>query len=318
MITYSIAVSTKDNGLFCENIDEDAEGTLIDFCTPGGARSYLRVYALLLGDFELDNYKETQGMIVLFFLFTVGGVIILLNVLIALTSDSYERASTKSDHLFGRARVLFVSQNEALEAFLRPGTDILVGDSAVSKATSSFLYICRWAVLVTMLGTTISAEVFLCTRAWAASTESDVWVYVVSSIFLALLLSIGLYIMFGEVYALIAMVNNLCSIGTHTFLSLTVFALEDIIGSLAPGFLVRVFRIFCGCSHWIAKTFSGRIFGEQLIVYSKRTSDNMEGETEEWTGRVNYMVLAMEKKLEENRKMLVKEIQSFEKRLEER
>jgi len=78
-----------------------------------------RVYATLLGDFEIDNWKETPGMTVLFVIFTILGVIILLNVLIAVVSDSYDRARVDSARLFGRARALFVAQNQALESFLQ-------------------------------------------------------------------------------------------------------------------------------------------------------------------------------------------------------
>ena len=74
---------------------------------------------MLLGDFEIDNWKETDGMLILFALFTLIGVIILLNVLIAVVSDSYDRAKIGSSRLFGRARALFVAQNQALESFLQ-------------------------------------------------------------------------------------------------------------------------------------------------------------------------------------------------------
>jgi Ion transport protein len=99
-----IAVGTKDNGQFC--VQNMAAGTLSppaeDFCSPDQSDYYLRMYALLLGNFELDDYKDTKGMTAIFIVFTLIGVIILLNVLIAIISDSYEKAKIRSLLLFGR------------------------------------------------------------------------------------------------------------------------------------------------------------------------------------------------------------------------
>ena len=187
----------EDGMLFCESSD-DKDDTLEDFCSDSRARAYLRVYALLLGDFELDSYKATPGMTVLFFVFTICGVIILLNVLIALTSDSYEKASIKGDHLFGRARVTFVSQNEALESFLRPGKAPLDNIDTARKALVRGIYFARWAVLVLLIGTTFNAEFFLCHRAWVAATKSDLGFFVFTSILLAVLLSVGIWILCGK------------------------------------------------------------------------------------------------------------------------
>lgn len=80
----SIAVGTKDNGDFCDTNEENLDSTVEDFCTDNDRTgAYLRVYALLLGDFELDSYRQTEGLTALFVIFTVVGVVILLNVLIA-------------------------------------------------------------------------------------------------------------------------------------------------------------------------------------------------------------------------------------------
>eukprot|EP00522_Entomoneis_paludosa_P007344 CAMPEP_0172456474 /NCGR_PEP_ID=MMETSP1065-20121228/15836_1 /TAXON_ID=265537 /ORGANISM="Amphiprora paludosa, Strain CCMP125" /LENGTH=103 /DNA_ID=CAMNT_0013209513 /DNA_START=1 /DNA_END=309 /DNA_ORIENTATION=- len=98
---FYIAVSTKDNGQFCEQ--EQESGAIEDFCTsPWNA--YLRTYSMLLGDFELDDITETTGTTLLFVMFTILGVVILLNVLIAVISDSYEKATMSGSLLFGRAR----------------------------------------------------------------------------------------------------------------------------------------------------------------------------------------------------------------------
>ena len=124
-----IAVSTKDDGQYCIVNAGDLSDPEQDFCDVSGYDMYLRVYSLLLGDFELSDYKNTDGLTSLFVIFTLIGVVILLNVLIAVISDSYERAKIESVNLFGRARVLFVAQNDAVESFLRPGSDVMAGKS---------------------------------------------------------------------------------------------------------------------------------------------------------------------------------------------
>lgn len=89
LITESLV---PDNGEFCLQKFANGElepGPVSDFCSPKFSDSHLRVYALLLGDFEVDNYREAEGMAVLFAIFPLIGVIILVNVLIAVIS-SYE------------------------------------------------------------------------------------------------------------------------------------------------------------------------------------------------------------------------------------
>jgi len=119
-----IVVTNKENGEYCAT--QAAAGNLAgggpvaDFCSPLFRNSYLRVYALLLGDFGLDEYTQTEGLLILFVIFTLVGMIILLNGLIAVVSDSYEKANMASAHIFGRARILFVAQNQSLEVRQEP------------------------------------------------------------------------------------------------------------------------------------------------------------------------------------------------------
>lgn len=99
-------------------------------------------------------------------------------------SDSYEKATISSQLLFGRARVIFTAQNEALESYLRPGTDPMdimrITRSAraiVPIATKTF----RWFVLFAIIATAADAEVYLVTRSIDVivhSTANAVWVVV--------------------------------------------------------------------------------------------------------------------------------------------
>ena len=46
-------------------------------------------------------------------------VVVLLNVLIALASDSYEKCLVRSQHLFGRARVMLIAELVSFQNLLR-------------------------------------------------------------------------------------------------------------------------------------------------------------------------------------------------------
>ena len=118
---------------------------------------------MLIGDYELSDMQDTKGVTFLFVIFTTIGVVILLNVLIAVVSDSYERATLNSSKLFGRARALFVAQNEALEGFLKPGnkmTNFFRSDRAPVLSQTAFAFF-RWIVLVAIIGTACDTTLFL-------------------------------------------------------------------------------------------------------------------------------------------------------------
>jgi len=131
------------------------------------------MYAVMLGDFELAEYKEPLSVAVIFFFFTILGVIILLNVLIAVISDSYEKSKESSLLLFGRARVHFVAEQIALESFLRPGRNPLMGvknvldgtplarDGNVGTIWKCTSNVVRWIFILSLLGSTVTTTFFL-------------------------------------------------------------------------------------------------------------------------------------------------------------
>jgi hypothetical protein len=295
VLLSSIAVRTKDNGDFCKENSEDMDGTVADFCSDNSMDAYLRVYELLLGGFELDNYKETPGMTVIFFLFTVAGVLILLNILIAVVDDSYERAKISGSRIFGRARVVFVAQNEALEAFLRPGSSPLNGVDTDSprKVFIRAVYVCRWLVLLTLISTALSAEVFLVGRAIVLLKEQDKWFIVVVSILMAVVLTASLW-------------------------SLILYLFEGVVNQLAPPPIVRGFELCKKYSSYVVRMAVGLIFDIQTNDESIVPSDDDKDGEEEWHGRVNYLVRAMEKALLGAKKEVLSELQALEKRLDEK
>lgn len=76
------------------------------------AEYYLKVYTILLGDFGLFKREQfdSRTAVILAVLYTFMVVLILLNVLIAVASDSYEKCLLRSQNLFGRARVMMVAE----------------------------------------------------------------------------------------------------------------------------------------------------------------------------------------------------------------
>jgi hypothetical protein len=81
----------------------------------------LRVYTILLGDFgNFEREQFTSGFsifLVVFFSFLV--TVVLLNVLIAVASDSYEKCLVRSQNLFGRARVMLIAELVSFQNLLK-------------------------------------------------------------------------------------------------------------------------------------------------------------------------------------------------------
>ena len=110
-------------------------------------------------------FQDSTSITTLYVIFTSLGVVILLNVLIAVISDSYEKATVSSAMLFGRARVMFVAQNEALEAFLKPGVNPIEAFRGIMAPTrtklSRVFTIFRWFVLLAIISTASDTAIFL-------------------------------------------------------------------------------------------------------------------------------------------------------------
>lgn len=81
----------------------------------------LQAYTVLLGDFgtlDRDAFK-TRFSVFLVVIYSFLVCIVLLNVLIAIASDSYEKCLLKSQQLFGRARVMLVAELASFQSLLR-------------------------------------------------------------------------------------------------------------------------------------------------------------------------------------------------------
>uniref|UniRef100_A0A7S4K3N0 Ion transport domain-containing protein n=1 Tax=Odontella aurita TaxID=265563 RepID=A0A7S4K3N0_9STRA len=80
-----ILTSYSDGGSYCKvDFDDEESRVREDFCSKEILPSYFRMYGVLVGDFEIDDYRVIPLVAALFALFTFVGVILLLNVLIAI------------------------------------------------------------------------------------------------------------------------------------------------------------------------------------------------------------------------------------------
>ena len=87
---------------------------------------YLLIYSVLLGELDdqiVGDIENKVFALMLFFVFTFIMAIVMLNILIAVISDSYEKTMIKSKKLFGRARVQHLAEILALQDLFRVRDD---------------------------------------------------------------------------------------------------------------------------------------------------------------------------------------------------
>jgi hypothetical protein len=270
-----------------------------DFCSPKIHNSYLRVFTLLLGNFDLNDYRESEGMTILFVMFTLLGVVILLNVLIAVIGDTYHEATIASRRRFGRTRIIFVAQHEALERFLRPGLDASERTNAWNS-TRGLLYtanhVGRWFVLISLIATAMNAEVYLVLRAVSLIGKGKQYLVGISISILAVVLTIALWI-------------------------IVCFSLENLIRNYAPNRVVQVFDLI--------DTFTIRhIGGIGVRLFGLKNHVDIGETDEEWAGRLLHMEQMFDRTMTNAEKMFERtvsdakeelngELLAFEKRIHE-
>lgn len=96
-----ISTTRTNNGLACK-ANETSDVAPEEFCGDNLIEPYFKLYSVVVGDVNYDDFNYSTGSKLLFILFTFVCVIILLNVLIAIVSNSHKRSSKKSWKLFGR------------------------------------------------------------------------------------------------------------------------------------------------------------------------------------------------------------------------
>jgi len=263
-----IITFNSNQGEYCTASNQEQSGTREDFCSENLLNSYLRMYAVLVGDFEFDDYRTTPFISTLFILFTLIGVIVLLNVLIAIVSDSYEKSLVRSQYLFGRARVSFAAQHAALESFLmQPRNRIYLSDFSNWRAANFLLLlgrIGRWAILLSLLVTSIVIDFFLVATLLSSVGGNNT----ASEKFLLILLFILVFILniaIVDVFQLLCLKSSICAPHQN-------HATEGRFSS-------RIFGCFSCMLNYCLKFVSQKLFGIKL-----KEDDTEVDATSEWEG----------------------------------
>ncbi|KAL3794639.1 hypothetical protein HJC23_010067 [Cyclotella cryptica] len=102
--------------------DGDADFETLCSLTP--VQSYVAMYGIMIGGMEMSSLAEFSPLvIVLFISATFLGLIVLVNILIAIVTSEYEDACNKSHALFARARLEQAARHVAREKFFDPQGD---------------------------------------------------------------------------------------------------------------------------------------------------------------------------------------------------
>ena len=81
-----------------------------DYCKNELLWSYARCIAMMLGDFSLSEYEDNVYMCVLFIVFGCVLCVVILNLMVAIVSESYDKSRSRSDELFGWSRMQAATQ----------------------------------------------------------------------------------------------------------------------------------------------------------------------------------------------------------------
>jgi hypothetical protein len=147
---FAIYGAYREDERVCAGVDELDSRSPSPFCDPLRYHSYLAVYGLLVGDTSMENFDANGTTLTLFVLVTFLGIIVLLNMLIALVSESYGESLKRSRSLFGRTRIALVAKSILVEEVLTTKTRGCWG--RVFKITTWLLLL---PVIVGILGYTI-------------------------------------------------------------------------------------------------------------------------------------------------------------------
>jgi hypothetical protein len=95
--------------------EEDEEGNNPRFTT-GFIDSMIYTYRMILGDFDTGNFGHvaTPAVMILFLLCTIFNMIVMLNLLIAIISDSYARVNGISQQATYQERCSMIAENHYL------------------------------------------------------------------------------------------------------------------------------------------------------------------------------------------------------------
>mmetsp|Transcript_1103 Transcript_1103/g.2297 ORF Transcript_1103/g.2297 Transcript_1103/m.2297 type:complete len:938 (-) Transcript_1103:62-2875(-) len=108
----------------CNDVDGAMDSSLETFCSLTPLQTYLAMYGVMIGGMEISSLEGTSALVSLLFVAaSFCGVIVLVNILIAIVTGEYEKARARSCHLFARARLEAAARQVAREKIGNPPDD---------------------------------------------------------------------------------------------------------------------------------------------------------------------------------------------------
>lgn len=89
----------------CSAVEEAQNDLIADYCSSSLLKNAVRAYSIFVGDVGLDDYRMSPLTTFLWCIYMFVGVLMLLNVLIAIITDSYSKSFSQRYILQGRARI---------------------------------------------------------------------------------------------------------------------------------------------------------------------------------------------------------------------
>ncbi|CAB9503043.1 Potassium ion channel Yvc1 [Seminavis robusta] len=264
------------------------------------AEYIFRVYTILLGDFgafERETFQTRFAFILLIF-YSFMVIIVLLNVLIAVASDSYEKCLLRSNMLFGRARVMLIAEIVCFQNLLRKIPND--GSQLVHQKEKPSLSSDRWWWLKS------------CAQGWSRG----------SLVFFGLSSMVVVFWAFGEMagyfsgdqrYGNVAVSMASVLVNVFVFAAMMAFLSQGAqtissrrsqmdIGDTAAerkgGFLVRVQSMIL------------RVMGSSQDSWTRKKQDDKK--EHEWRGRVHHLQSRIDKMAQEANERSVAQAQGIE------
>lgn len=283
------------------NLTDAESGSDQDQCSQ--AEYYLKVYTVLLGDFghfDREDFSTVFSVgLIVFFSFMI--VVVLLNVLIAIVSDSYEKCLVRSQCLFGRARVMLVSELVSFQNLLRSNSD-----EAHQQVSIVSIFTQWWSGEVWNKGMSHGSTYFftlssLVVIGWTIGETAGYFSGEQRGVFVARLLSIAVNVILFA--AIIWFLSNSNSSGHN----------RD--GHSAAGEAhSRMEDDASTTSRFVA--FDHRWFQRGLLKILGTTQESASlHKTEEWSGRVDFLQREMIRISEESHVVWMKHMEAMERQV---
>jgi len=108
---------------YCHGVDITDESIQADYCSLNPNRGAMRAFAMMAGDVSLDDYSINSYTTYIWIFYSLYGVIVLLNVLIAVVNDAYQQSYAKRLALANRERLPYLTKHLRLRAVARKWFD---------------------------------------------------------------------------------------------------------------------------------------------------------------------------------------------------